>query len=74
LAKKLKITDIIIDTTTGLRLESGDLLEVHVINHDHGARSIALKAGDHQMVLYEQEIPLFIGFLDQFVKTVGSEK
>lgn len=72
--KKLKITEKIIDTTTGLRLESGDLLEVHVINHDHGARSLALKAGDHQLVLYETEIQQFLGFLNQFVKTVGFEQ
>jgi hypothetical protein len=70
----LKITDKIIDTTTGLRLESGDLLEVHVINHDHGARSLALKSGDHQLVLYEQEIQQFLGFLNHFVKTVGFEQ
>ncbi|MFW9780214.1 MAG: hypothetical protein ACFFE8_15300 [Candidatus Heimdallarchaeota archaeon] len=70
----MRIIDKTIDTTTGLRLESGDLLEVHLINHEHGARSVTLKAGGHQLVLKEQEIHQFLEFLNQFLDTVGSEK
>ncbi|MFW9854197.1 MAG: hypothetical protein ACFFFG_04025 [Candidatus Thorarchaeota archaeon] len=70
----MKIIDKAIDSTTGLRLESGHLLEVHLINYEHGARSVTLKAGDHQFVLKEQEIHQFLEFLDQFLDTVGFEK
>jgi hypothetical protein len=66
----VKITERIMDSTTGLKMKSGEIVEIHIIRHDNGEKSLVIEKDDRRLVLQHEDISDFISFLNDFINNV----
>lgn len=69
----MDLVDKIVDSTIGLKMKSGANLEIHVIKHDNGEKSLVLERLDNnneRLVLQHQDIIDFVDFMDDFLSSI----
>ena len=65
----MKLTEKIIDSTTGLKMRSGSIVEIHVIqNEQNDERSLVITHDEGKLELDHQDITKFINFFKKFLE------
>ena len=69
----MDLVDKIVDSTIGLIMKSGTNIEIHVIKHDNGEKSLVLERlndKNERLVLQHQDIKDFVNFVDNFLSSI----
>ena len=66
----MKLAERKLNTITGLKTESGDIVEVHVIRSEIGnGKSLMIKNRDETFTLNHKEISAFIDMFSKFLES-----
>ena len=65
----MKLTEKIVDSTTGLKMKSGSIVEIHIIRAESGEKSLMISNENGSLTLDQQDIDSFISFFDKFLKS-----
>ena len=60
----MKLTEKIVDSTTGLKMKSGSIVEIHIIQAESGEKSLMISNENGSLTLDQQDIDSFISFFD----------
>lgn len=69
----MKLSEKIEDSIYGVKLKSGTTIEIHVVKHDNGDQSLVIEKPEEEnqrLLLPQQDIPDFLGLLNDFLKNV----
>ena len=65
----MKLTEKIVDSTTGLKMKSGSIVEIHIIQAESGEKSLMISDENGSLTLDQQDIDSFINFFGKFLKS-----
>ena len=65
----MKLTERIIDSTTGLKMKSGSIVEIHVIQAESGEKSLMISDENESLTLDQDDIDSFIDFFGKFLES-----
>ncbi|MHA1975578.1 MAG: hypothetical protein ACW98F_02515 [Candidatus Hodarchaeales archaeon] len=66
----MKLTEKIIDSTTGLKMKSGAIVEVHVIHSQNSdERSLMIKTDNGVLSLDQEDISSFMDLFSKFLES-----
>ncbi|PWI47992.1 hypothetical protein CEE45_08820 [Candidatus Heimdallarchaeota archaeon B3_Heim] len=66
----MKLTEKIIDSTTGLKMKSGAIVEVHVIHSQNSdEKSLMIKTDDGVLSLDQDDISSFMDLFSKFLES-----
>ena len=66
---KLKLTERIVDSTTGLKMKSGSIVEIHIIQAESGEKSLMISDENESLTLDQDDIDSFIDFFGKFLES-----
>jgi len=65
----LKLTERIVDSTTGLKMKSGSMVEIHIIRAENGEKSMIISDEKGSLTLDQDDIDGFIDFFGKFLES-----
>ena len=65
----MKLTERIVDSTTGLKMKSGSIVEIQVILAENGEKSMIISDENGSLTLDQDDIDSFIGFFGKFLES-----
>jgi hypothetical protein len=65
----LKLTERIVDSTTGLKMKSGSIVEIHIIQAESGEKSLMIGDENGSLTLDQDDIDSFIDFFGKFLES-----
>jgi len=65
----VKLTERIVDSTTGLKMKSGSIVEIHVIQAESGEKSLMISDENESLTLDQDDIDSFIDFFGKFLES-----
>ena len=65
----MKLTERIVDSTTGLKMKSGSIVEIHVIQAESGEKSLMISDENESLTLDQDDIDSFIDFFGKFLES-----
>jgi len=65
----LKLTERIVDSTTGLKMKSGSIVEIHIIQAESGEKSLMISDENESLTLDQDDIDSFIDFFGKFLES-----
>jgi hypothetical protein len=65
----LKLTERIVDSTTGLKMKSGSIVEIHIIQAESGEKSLIISDENGSFTLDQDDIDSFIDFFGKFLES-----
>lgn len=66
----MKLAEKIIDSTTGLKMKSGAIVEVHVIHSQNSdEKSLMIKTDDGVLSLDQEDISSFMNLFSKFLES-----
>ncbi len=66
----MKITEKTIDSTTCLRMKSGAKVDLHVITHDNGTKSLVIEKDNHKLIFGQEEMSDFVNLFNEFLTSI----
>ena len=66
----MKLAEKTVDSATCLKMKSGIKVNLHVITHDDGSRSLIIEKDDHKLVFRQDEISEFVALFSDFISSV----
>ena len=65
----MKLTDRIVDSTTGLKMKSGSIVEIHIIQAESGEKSLMISDENGSLTLDQDDIDSFVDFFGKFLES-----
>ena len=65
----MKLTERIVDSTTGLKMKSGSIVEIQVIQAESGEKSLMISDENGSFTLDQDDIDSFIEFFEKFLES-----
>ena len=65
----MKLTERIVDSTTGLKMKSGSTVEIHIIHAETGEKSLMISDDKGSLTLDQDDIDSFIDFFGKFLES-----
>ena len=65
----MKLTERIVDSTTGLKMKSGSIVEIHIIQAENGEKSLVISDENGSFTLDQDDIDSFIDFFGKFLES-----
>ncbi|MHA1206563.1 MAG: hypothetical protein ACTSRJ_02805 [Candidatus Hodarchaeales archaeon] len=65
----MKLTERIVDSTTGLKMKSGSIVEIHIIQAESGEKSLIISDENGSFTLDQDDIDSFIDFFGKFLES-----
>ena len=65
----MKLTERIVDSTTGLKMKSGSIVEIQVIQAESGEKSLMISDENGSFTLDQDDIDSFIDFFGKFLES-----
>ena len=65
----MKLTERIVDSTTGLKMKSGSIVEIHIIQAENGEKSMMISDEKGSLTLDQDDIGSFINFFGKFLES-----
>ena len=65
----MKLTERIVDSTTGLKMKSGSIVEIHIIQAESGEKSLMISDENESLTLDQDDIDSFIDFFGKFLES-----
>ena len=66
----MKISEKTVDTTTCLRMDSGVKVEVHIITHNDGTKSLIIEKDNSKLIFGQEEMSEFVSLFNEFLTSV----
>ena len=66
---ELKLTERIVDSTTGLKMKSGSIVEIQIIQAENGEKSMVISDEKGSLTLDQEDIDSFIDFFGKFLES-----
>lgn len=65
----MKLTERIVDSTTGLKMKSGSIVEIHIIQAESGEKSLRISDENGSLTLDQDDIDSFVDFFGKFLES-----
>ncbi|MCK4848846.1 MAG: hypothetical protein KAT16_07485 [Candidatus Heimdallarchaeota archaeon] len=65
----MKLTERIVDSTTGLKMKSGSIVEIHIIQAESGEKSLMISDENGSLTLDQDDIDSFVDFFGKFLES-----
>ena len=66
----MKITEKIIDSTTCLRMKSGATVDLHILSHEDGTKSLVIEKDNHKLIFGQEEMSEFVNLFNEFLTSI----
>ena len=66
----MKVKEKTIDSTTCLRMKSGAKVDLHVITHNNGIKSLVIEKDNKKLIFGQEEMSEFVNLFNEFLTSI----
>ena len=66
----MKLAEKTISTSTCLRMKSGIKVNLNIITHGDGSKSLVIEKDNHKLIFQQNEMAEFITLFNDFLKSI----